>query len=892
MEIIVAPQAPWHLLITGLVALATFVLLVYGALKAWRPLARKPLARALILAFSLAAGAALGAASWNPILRFPTPQPSFLTVLALDVSDSTLRDQQTWKQSLQRLGSYVGGLADSVSTAQQLSATATILTFGQDVQLAASGFSRPDAIPLADLQAALARLTPNDFANSSETNVEAALREASRRIAEAGGRGIVILVSDGQQTQGNALAAAKVLSNQGIPVYVFPLSGTGTATAITAAYLPSYLQAGTASYLRAVIRTTGGETAYTLTVSRNTGLAADTGRLSNAEAVTGNVTAAPANTGAETTWPYLRYPIAFTGRGLQYADLILNNPNGQVQQYRRLYTYVDAPQQLLAIGGDNQWISLVPTDLAAIVPVSPDQLETVNLSDYDGVVISGLPANRLPESFIATLAGAVEKAGLRVWLINGDHGDADEKQATVIMSYDETPLGPLLPVAASTKDKQPPARQVIVIIDTSGSMQGWPLAKAKQITAHIASDLLRDQDSLEIIAFSDQAFDVLSPNVMLMTPENKQRALTAIANIPVGGGTYPDTAIKLLAQQHANLNNCGLIFISDGEFGDASWVAQRPDCRAMVLKIGGGGDTSAISLLADPFTVYEDTNPNDIQLTYFQPRAIFFDKDSFQPLVADDQAGVQVIDSSIQGWAITQAVEDAQVPIVVQKYADPVLATRAAGLGQVTALTTGIPPEWLATASGQAALRSWFHYAFPDDQRGRYLIQATDSGTQLALQVSVVDPNTGQPAELARLSVWLETADQPPSAPVWLEPDSTQLTFVGVLTTKRADQATPAFLMIQESGSDALRQAQRIPIVIPPVGTLSSQLTQETFSEGTNAELLQAIATQTRGAYGTDPHFVLTGPSQPDRDIELWPWLVIVAAFCYWPAFALPRMGL
>ncbi|HEX4339461.1 MAG TPA: VIT and VWA domain-containing protein [Polyangiaceae bacterium] len=80
-----------------------------------------------------------------------------------------------------------------------------------------------------------------------------------------------------------------------------------------------------------------------------------------------------------------------------------------------------------------------------------------------------------------------------------------------------------------------PPREYVFILDVSGSMEGFPLDTAKTVLRELSKSL-RPQDAFNVLLFSGTSY-LLSPRSLPATPENVQRALTAIDKERGGGGT-------------------------------------------------------------------------------------------------------------------------------------------------------------------------------------------------------------------------------------------------------------------------------------------------------------------------------------------------------------------
>jgi Ca-activated chloride channel family protein len=85
-------------------------------------------------------------------------------------------------------------------------------------------------------------------------------------------------------------------------------------------------------------------------------------------------------------------------------------------------------------------------------------------------------------------------------------------------------------------------RDLIVLLDTSGSMSGEPLAQARVLVEAVVHSLT-DQDRLELIAFSNQVHR-WRPQPVDATPDARAAARTWLAHLEAGGGTEMTHAIR------------------------------------------------------------------------------------------------------------------------------------------------------------------------------------------------------------------------------------------------------------------------------------------------------------------------------------------------------------
>jgi hypothetical protein len=120
--------------------------------------------------------------------------------------------------------------------------------------------------------------------------------------------------------------------------------------------------------------------------------------------------------------------------------------------------------------------------------------------------------------------------------------------------------------------------------------------------------------------------------------------------------------------------------------------------------------------------------------------------------------------------------------------------------------------------------------------------------------------------------------------------ESTQGTFHGEIRVERKSYARPAFLSLRETGLEAVPRAQRIPIIIPPKGSMNASPSEEAYTYGQNRQLLRQIADAGGGIFNPAQGFAFFKEKPvTDQGQPMWPLLAVIAAFCYLTAIALKR---
>lgn len=888
--IIFEPLSLWSYVGTTAAGLAIIAILIRGALdyfkktKPWLILGGSKLTRIGVLICSLLAALLLGLASLNPYWTDKPETSGFHLQVAVDVSESVLRANGGWQQVRKMAYEKIkAGIAATPATYRD-ECSAGIMTFRTDTNEAWKKHS------LDELAEAFKDLDREMFASGDGTDIQTGLEDALSLMKKAGGHGSVLLISDGNQTAGDGLEAAGMLAKQGIPIYVFPVTSRSPAVAITDADLPRQTYSKTRTFVRGLLlNRLKQDKKAELKLTRKAEKESIAGSTNTNHLISSQKSVAlPTD-----KWVRFRWPVIFESFGLQYIDLTLTPEAGKERHRRRFYSYVKRPPRILSLGGDNRWISAVPGDVAEIFPHSPGEPLTKNiLKDVDAVVINDVPGHAIPMQTLIALNEFVENNGKGLLLVNGSHYFANEEAETVIMSYKKTPLQRILPVIGGPRPfrADPPSRQVAIIIDTSGSMGGWKLKKARQIAKHIVQNLLRPKDRLDIITFTTGAGHIV--NNRLMDSTGKTVTLAMLDQIRAGGGTDPNRALAMIGSRA--MAECGIIFISDGEFG---LIKYRPDCRVTVFEVGSSrySRSNAIKKLADPIPVDQKFDPKAIEIPYFEPqeRKKFFEEEPFEPLSMQQHLPknlqLPVPELELKGSAVTHLKEGGVLNGVRPKLIDPVLAFGRTGTGYVGVFTSALEGPWLKKREGREAIKAWLARLIPFMERDRYDFHLEDYGDSIDIRISLV-VKEGKLPDVTTMSAVIQLGDGE-FAGIALRPDdSAPGTFRGEIRVDRRNEPRQARISLRETGPNATTRSQLIPIIIPPKGNINPSPTAEAYSYGQNRTLLRQMAELTGGQFNPEPGTPFFKQKPPsDRGNPLWPILAVIAAFLYLTAIALKR---
>ncbi|HET9992490.1 MAG TPA: VIT domain-containing protein [Kofleriaceae bacterium] len=216
-------------------------------------------------------------------------------------------------------------------------------------------------------------------------------------------------------------------------------------------------------------------------------------------------------------------------------------------------------------------------------PTSP----THALTARDGM-IELASGTRLDRDIVVRWPVAAAAPGLALNVARRERGDAFG-------------LVTIVPPARAAK-ATPVPRDLLVLLDTSGSMGGGPLDKAKQVVA-LLIDSLAEGDRLELIEFSDSPRR-WQDEPALATPSTKQAAIKWVRSREASGGTEMRKAvIESLATLRIGAQRQVLV-VTDGYVGGEQQILEAlhrklpQSCRLHVLGVGAAVNRSLATALA------------------------------------------------------------------------------------------------------------------------------------------------------------------------------------------------------------------------------------------------------------------------------------------------------
>lgn len=792
-------------------------------------------------ALFILAAAALALAASRPEWRNDAPAgEGGLAIALIDGSESVWRDEPVARAALAQLASGLEPVIAALPPETAAQWQGQVLHFGRAVSSGA-------AAPLGQLPGMLR--SGVTVSRAPQSNGVAGLEAALDRIRAAGGRGAVYLLADGHFDAPVPEALLAEARSMGVPVHVMAAGAAAPGAGLVAADLGPDQQVGRPAVLRATLSGAGR-------------LMFSNGAAQTEMSVAKGQTLRPA-----------RLETVFASRGLRHVRVGFDAANGQ--QERTLYTLVRGPARVLVYGPAPFVAGL---DRALWQVTRGDPLAPVDAAGFDVVVIDSLSPDDFAAGFDADLLRAA--AGTGIFIVNGPmRGARDRPQR--IADWNASVLSPVLPVDSDPRKfiEEPPPRDIVIMIDVSGSMAGGPLHTAKT-AAFAVMDQLRPHDTLAILPFSD------GPNPQFGRRNADAAGLTAargfVAALGAGGGTAPERTL----QQAAGLatNYCAYFFLSDGDFDPPK---TSPKCFTTAIATAGMAFPNGVADWGEEIVLREGSAASGLTLRYFEPeeRDEYFRPESFTPRGAEG-AGVLAPPLPLAGVAIAFARVDAVVESLhASPPPDPVLAFRRDAIRPAIAtgvFLSAIPPSWASDPQGQAAVTAMLDRLTGWNESERYDIRLTQQDSRLTVSVAIL-AGAGL-AGAGDLPKTLSASIQGGAGTVQglgLRPVREPGQFEGTVELRLGPEAARATFVLEEPG----RSTQRIPLFLPARPGAEAGSMTEAFAFGVNHSALSRIA-QATGGQMLSGAFAQLAPAQVrGASVALHPWLIALALIALAGAF-------
>jgi len=509
----------------------------------------------------------------------------------------------------------------------------------------------------------------------------------------------VVLLSDGQETTGDAVAQARLLHARGVEVDVVPLpTASGPEALIDSVSTPNVVNEGE-RFSIGVRLVSNVATDGTVRVFVN-----------NQQVAEQPVSLTPGTT-----------DLSFGAQGPQSglldvrATLEADHDTLTQNNEARSVVEVQGPPRVLIVEERPGEGATIATALASTgmrletmaAADMPDQIDV--LGNYSAVVLADVSAQSLTEAQQTTLRAYVRDLGRGLLAIGGDSsfGQGD---------YIGTPLDDALPVRSSVRSHRDQGRvALLLVIDTSGSMSDdvykegtTKLEMAKQ-AAILSAQQLAPRDQVGIMTFdSFQHWILPLTGVLGLGPT----AITdRLAPLQADGGTdiFPALSMAFDAIRQTDARYKHVILMTDGMSccgGDYPGVLDRMRNASITLStiaVGGDADQTLLSQIAKQGDgrYYFAEHARDIPRLMTRETDLATRGPVVEGAVTPRLVGSDAVLSSLaagglpqlSGYLVTTPKDLADV-LLVSDAADPLLARWQYGLGRAVAWTSDLRGRW------------------------------------------------------------------------------------------------------------------------------------------------------------------------------------------------------
>lgn len=530
--------------------------------------------------------------------------------------------------------------------------------------------------------------THTDIANAIQTALSMFPPDASRRI---------VILSDGQATQGDAVARAQRAAASGVEISYVPFfREPAPDVRITELDAPARVAENQAFDISVSINAEAPTPATLLLFSG--------GSLIHEEAL---------NLQAGDT----RYTLAQTSQFSGFLDfsaqIVVPNENDNFTQNNQLsaFSQVVGPSRVLMVTSDEtetQFLLPALQQAGIIVDTTSPESLPLNMSglaDYKSVIIANIPATDLSNAQMELLDQYVKDIGGGLVFVGGPDSFAPG-------GYFQTPLERTLPVEMQIKDQQRlPQLTIAYLIDRSGSMgqigrSGVPNLELAKRAIVLSLELLQPTDRAAV-----GTFDTSGAWVAPFQNVNDNQAMMGLVNsIRAGGGTDILAGMRLvqrdIVQETSEIKH--LILLTDGganptglvEIAESLYQEHGVTLSSIAIGRNPANFLQRMANAADG-NYYEVADVVEIPRIFTQETVLasrsYIVEDGFTPTLTGNSAIMDGINSlpSLRGYVATSPKTAAQkILSSPEPFADPILATWQYGLGRSVVFTSDATSRW------------------------------------------------------------------------------------------------------------------------------------------------------------------------------------------------------
>lgn len=777
-------------------------------------------------------------------LQWRLPIEGMNVFFLLDRSDSVPTPQQDGARTL----------VNRMAAQRKKDDKAGVIVFGTDASI--------DRLPneKIDLQKIEA------VVDSQRSDLASAIRLATAAFPETGQKRMV-LMSDGNENIGDALAAVAGARAQGATVDVVPLGvSRGNDIFVQKVQVPAKLKKGQPFEAKIFVQADRAQQASVRLYRNEQFLGEQKVQLSEGKNL-------------------FTFPQTLPEQGFYNYDVRVDAVGDPLPQNNRAvaFTGVKGDPRVLVISAEPDQDATLAAALQTgrldvkVVGVNGLPNTLAEMDSYDAIFISNLSAGDLGRETMALLESAVRDFGVGLVCVGGDN-------AYAAGGYRNTPLEHTLPVSMELDSKKVLPRGAVVLV-----MHGMEFANGNQVARDCAQGVLNalgPDDELGVILW-DGIERWVHP---LQKVGNRQEAGRNIAGMNQGDlGSFQgvlEESHAALKKSTANLKH--IIVFSDGDPAAPSqalmqaMVADRITTSTVLIAGHVGPETMIWIADNGKGRFYNITSPSLLPQIFIKETSVILKsaiyEEPFKPQLRSASEVIRGIDPgaypNLFGYVATTLKPRAETPLMTHKN-DPLLAHWQYGLGRAVAFTSDARAKWA---------RNWLNW----DQYRQFWSQIAQWSLRRienADFVSDVSVENGQGV------INVEALDAKGNYRDFLNLQAVVVSPKGERTGVRLEQTGPghyeAKFPTKEVGAylvNLMQVENGRPVAGQVVGA-SVNYSPEFAAGEPNVSLLRRIA-DAGGGRLLDPNDRQASPFTHDRlkthqPLDLWEWLLKLAVILF-----------
>ncbi|QDT71700.1 VWA domain-containing protein [Lacipirellula limnantheis] len=513
---------------------------------------------------------------------------------------------------------------------------------------------------------------------------------ATRAAFSAGKSSRMVLLTDGQETDGDLADALSQVADEGIDVRRHPLAGLSDAEASVVSIEPSSREAFYGEVSR-----------MTVTLAANAPIKGNLRLVHKGVAVQQRDVELTAD---KQQVVHFDVDMTTPGASVWTAELLPAEDRFVVNNQAACTVTVRGRPRVLAIHREPRELrpitrALTEQEIELEVRGEhglPNSLE--EMAAFDCIILADMPATAMTPRQMQMLKQYVVDFGGGLMMLGSENSFG-------LGGYYKTPVEEVLPlVSRFEKEKEKPSLAMVLVIDKSGSMDGLPIQLARQ-AAKSAVELLSARDSIAVIGFDDQAQVVCD----MTSAADAESVQAAIDSLQAGGGTYMYPAMveakEMLESTPAKIRH--MICLGDGHTQPAdheSLAEEMADAGITVSTVAlGAADKQLMATIAEigRGRFYETDDPANVPQIFtketMQATKSAIKEDLYASVKTSDHPSLSGYEEAelpfTLGYVMTEAKPTAQL-LLAAETGDPLLAIGRYGLGTGFAYTSDLTEKW------------------------------------------------------------------------------------------------------------------------------------------------------------------------------------------------------